>query len=215
MSTCVAARQCGYILYFDDRTWAIRYLMADTRRWFKGRQVLMSPSALTAAIKEGRSITIGLSQQQIEDSPLLPNDMPVLRQIEEAPYGYYGWPPYWNATHLRGPHPNPLRKPDKWLESAPGPESYDLHLRRAGDVYNCHIQTEHGEIGIINDLIIEDETWTIRFLVIDTQKWWPGKTILVPPEWIRLINWVDSNIVVNLPNDIPEYHEDRHPQYTH
>lgn len=201
--------------YFDDRYWAIRYLVADTGNWLKGRQVLISPYALPAAIKEEQPIAIGLTQKQIEDSPLLDNDMPVSRQFEEAYYGYYGWPPYWKGSQLWGPYPNLVREPDKWKESAQGAKSCDLHLLRTADMYHCHIQAEQGEIGNVDDMIIDDETWAIRYLVIDTQKWWPGKKVLVSPQWIKLADWVDSNVVVNLPNEIPEYDEVHHDQHPH
>ena len=201
--------------YFDDRYWAIRYLVADTGNWLKGRQVLISPYALAAAIDEQQPIAIGLTQKQIEDSPLLNNDMPVSRQFEEAYYGYYGWPAYWSGEYLWGPCPNLVRERGNWQESAQAAKPCDLHLHSTADVYSCHIQAEHGEIGNVDDMIIEDETWTIRYLIVDTRKWWPGKKVLVSPQWIKRVDWGDSNVLVNLPSEIPEYDavHHNHPPY--
>ena len=81
--------------YFDDRYWTIRYLVADTGDWLPGRQVLISPHALVAAIKAEEHVAVGLSKKQIEESPTLDKDVPVSRQFEATYYGYYRYPLYW------------------------------------------------------------------------------------------------------------------------
>ena len=83
--------------YFDDQHWTVRYLVADTGNWLTGRQVLLSPYALLAVDPEKHHIAIDLTKKQIEDSPSLNTDKPVSRQFEEAYFGYYGWPTYWNG----------------------------------------------------------------------------------------------------------------------
>jgi hypothetical protein len=65
--------------YFDDRHWAIRYLVADTGNWLTGRQVLVSPYALDGVMKEEQKIAVDLTKKQIEDSPSLDCDKPVSR----------------------------------------------------------------------------------------------------------------------------------------
>ena len=80
--------------YFDDRHWAIRYLVANTGSWLTGRQVLISPYALLAVNKEEQNIAVHLTKKQIEDSPALDSDKPISRQFEQDYYGYYGWPMY-------------------------------------------------------------------------------------------------------------------------
>src|SRR5664279_5211850 len=91
--------------YFDDRHWTIRYLVADTGNWLTGRQVLISPHALTAADKEEQHIAVNLTKKQIEDSPSLESDKPVSRQFELSYYAYYGWPMYWGGPFMWGPYP--------------------------------------------------------------------------------------------------------------
>ena len=91
--------------YFDDRHWAIRYMVADTGNWLLGRQVLISPYALVAMNKEEQYITIDLTKKQIEDSPSLNSDLPVSLQFEELYHGYYGWPMYWIGPYRWGAFP--------------------------------------------------------------------------------------------------------------
>ena len=95
--------------YFDDQHWAIRYLVADTGNWLTGRQVLISPYALGVVNQGKQSISINLTNKQIEKSPSLASDKPVSRQFEVSYYGYYGWPVYWDGPYMWGPYPNIVR----------------------------------------------------------------------------------------------------------
>jgi hypothetical protein len=57
--------------YFDDQSWAVRYLIADTGGWLGGRQVLISPYALDPGRTDDRVIPVDLTKKQIENSPSL------------------------------------------------------------------------------------------------------------------------------------------------
>ena len=91
--------------YFDDRHWAIRYLVADTGNWLTGRQVLISPYVLNGMNKEEQHFSVGLTKKQIEDSPSLDSDKPVSRQFEQAYVGFYGMPIYWGGPNMWGSDP--------------------------------------------------------------------------------------------------------------
>ena len=196
--------------YFDERHWVIRYLVADTGNWLENRQVLISPYALDAVSEDERCIAIGLTQKQIEDSPPLHCDMPVSRQFEQAYYDYFGWPAYWDGPHLWGPYPILVRDRAKWQQATHSANTAELQLRRTTDMGACQFNGGRGEIGHFEDFIIDDETWAIRYLIIDTHNWWPGKRVLVAPQWIEHIDWDELNVLVNLPNEMPEYDGSRH-----
>jgi uncharacterized protein YrrD len=198
--------------YFDDRHWTIRYLVADTGNWLTGRQVLISPYALVAVNSDTHDIVTDLTKKQIEDSPSLNSDKPVSRQFEETYYGYYGWPPYWGGPYMWGYYPYIVRDREKWREAHQGEKAWDPHLRSTHDVSGHHIQASDGVIGHIEDFIIDDETWAIRYLIIDTRNWWPGKKVLVSPQWIERVSWQESKVFVNLSRETikhsPEYTEE-------
>ena len=167
--------------YFDDRYWTIRYLVADTGNWLMNRQVLISPYALGAVSKEEEHIAVDLTKKQIEDSPSLDSDKPVSRQFQEAYYGYYGWPVYWDGSYMWGSSPYIVRERERWRESTKAEKgSWDPNLRSTRDVSGHHVQAADGEIGHVEDFVIDDETWAIRYLIINTRNWWPGKKFWSP-----------------------------------
>jgi hypothetical protein len=202
--------------YFDDRHWVIRYLVADPGNWLtSGRQVLISPYALVAVNNEAEHIDIDLTKKQIENSPSLDTDRPVSRQFEQEYYKYYGWPMYWNGSYMWGPEPFIIRDRTKWDEFAQSKDAWDPHLRSTEGVRGHDLQATDGDIGHVEDFIIDDETWAIRYLVVATRNWWPGKKVLLSPGWIERVSWIESKVFVNLSRETirqsPEYLEDSLP----
>ena len=200
--------------YFDDRHWTVRYLVAETGNWLTGRQVLISPYALGAVIQGEQDITVELTKKQIEGSPSLDTDKPVSRQFEDAYNQYYGWPMYWGGPYNWGAYPYIVRDRKNW-NPAQGEKSWDPHLRSTHDVSGYHIHATDGEIGHVEDFVIDDETWAIRYLIVDTRNWWPGTRVLVSPQWIERVSWSDSKVFVNLSREAirqsPEYRMDSPP----
>ncbi|MEP7347259.1 MAG: PRC-barrel domain-containing protein [Gemmatimonadaceae bacterium] len=195
--------------YFDDRHWAIRYLVANAGNWITGRKVLISPYSLESVNRPKEQIVVDLTKKQIEDSPPLNSDKPISRQFESSYYGYYGWPTYWTGPFMWGIYPSIVRDREQWMDPAPSDKTWDAHLRSTDDVSGYHIQAADGEIGHVDDFIIDDETWAIRYLIIDTHNWWTGKKVLVSPQWIERVSWSDSKVFVSLERETikksPEY----------
>jgi hypothetical protein len=201
--------------YFDDRHWTIRYLVADTGSWLTDRQVLISPYAMLDVIGDKQQITVDLTKKQIEESPSLNSDKPVSHQYEQDYYGYYGWPAYWSGPYMWGPYENIERTREKWTELKANKKTWDPHLRSTHDVCGHHIQAADGGIGHVEDFIIDDETWAIRYLIVNTHNWWPGKKVLISPKWIERVSWIESKVFVNLLRETikhsPEYTDETLP----
>jgi len=200
--------------YFDDRHWIIRYLVVETGTWLADRQVLISPYALTTVDKEGKNIAVDLTKKQIEDSPSLDADKPVSHQFEQAYYGHYGYPTYWGGPYSWGAYPyfvrdREMRDRDQRKEPDRHEKEWDHHLRSTYGVSGHHIQALDGEIGHAADFLIDDETWAIRYLIVDTHNWWPGKKVLISPQWIERVSWDERKVFVNLSRETikqsPEY----------
>jgi uncharacterized protein YrrD len=186
--------------YFDDRDWTIRYLVADTGEWLVGRQVLISPHSLAGVDRDQGSITVKLTKDQIEHSPTLNRDKPVSRQFERAYFGFYGLPMYF------GFEPNRV-KAGKSAQTRK--KRGDPDLRSTNDVSGHHVEALDGEIGHVEDFLIDDQTWAIRYLIVDTRDWLPGRRVLISPKWIERVSWSEKQVVVDLTREAiqqaPEY----------
>lgn len=147
----------------------MRYLVADTGGWLTGRRVLISPHALDAANQEERVIPVHLTRTQIEKSPSLATDRPVSRQYELDYHSYYGWPTYWDSPYTGGLGNYFMSGPDAVATGSLRTEGEDPHLRSTNDVTGRIIQAKDGEIGHLRDFVVDDETWAIRYLIVDTQ----------------------------------------------
>ena len=189
--------------YFDDVHWTIRYLVANTGNWLTGRQVLISPYALVAISEGKQSIAINLTKEQIENSPSLKSHEPVSHQFEENYYGYFGWPMYWGGPYSWGSNSHIMHDRERWKEISPGEnKTWDLHLRSTHAVSGYKIQALDGNIGDVVDFVIDDQTWAIRYLIVDTGTWWPRKKVLVSPQWIERVSWQESKVFVNLEREM-------------
>lgn len=162
--------------------------------------------------KEDENIGVNLTKKQIEDSPSLNSDKPVSKQFEEDLHGYYGWPTYWSGSNMWGDYPYIIHDSKEWKASNENKKKWDRHLRSTNFITGHNIQASDGELGHIDDFIIDDQTWTIRYLIIDTANWWAGKKVLVSPQWIDRISWEESSVFVNLSQESimksPEYSEE-------
>jgi len=198
-------------LYFDDQHWAVRYLVANTGGWLLGRQVLISPYALASIDMRLKHISLDLTKAQIENSPSLDSAKPVSRHFEEAYFSYYGWPTYWGGPYMWGAYPTLVRDRELWKKASKEEKNWDPHLRSTRDVAGHAVQALDGEIGHVEDFIVDDDTWAIRYLVIATKNWWPGKQVLVSTRWITRVSWDESKVFVDLNRETiklsPEYSE--------
>lgn len=195
-------------LYFDDRYWTVRYLVVNTGNWLTGRQVLISPYALDGVDPEEEQIKVKLTIKEIEESPSLEADKPVSRQYEYSYYSYFGWPGYWYGPYTWGGYYYPALPTAR--PQVPSEEhKWDPDLRSTDEVRGYDIKARDGDIGHIEDFLVDDKTWAIRYLLVDTRDWLPGKHVLLSPEWAEDVDWVLRDVAVDLTRDVikqaPEY----------
>jgi hypothetical protein len=206
---------------FDDQRWTIRYMVANTGGWLLKELVLISPRSIRdVAWEEGR-VEVNLTRQQVESAPDISADQPVSRQIEEQLASHYNYQPYWYGPGLWGASGYPfgagmgvsytaaaMAATERERAPQDAPEG-DPHLRSTREVKGYRIHATDGEIGHVDDFVMDDETWSIRYLVVDTGGWLPGKQVLLAPLWATAVSWNDQAIEVDLTRDqvkeAPEY----------
>ena len=182
---------------FDDEQWTIRYLVVNTGNWLAERLVLITPKALGEPDWGSQSFPVSLTREQIKNSPDINANQPVSHQRELELHHYYGWPLYWAPGVGMAPVGIPTAASVVEKEEAsekPG----DPHLRSSRQVMKYHVHARDGEIGHVEDFIVEDGNWIIRYMVVDTRNWWPGKKVLVAPGWVDRISWVEAMVYVDL-----------------
>ena len=182
---------------FDDAQWTIRYLVVNTGGWLTGRLVLVSPMAFRAIDWDRETFDVALTRRQVEQSPSIAMDQPVSRQLEEEYSRYFDYPYYWGELGLRGADMSP-RMSWRTAVNSTRPSMGDSHLRSARAVTGYAIQARDGDLGHVEDFIVDDESWVLRYMVVDTRNWWPGKHVLVSPRWITSVRWTQSSVVVDL-----------------
>lgn len=216
-------------LLFDDAGFTVRWLVVDTGNWLPGRVVVLPPSALCDVDEGRRMIAVALSKDEVERSPPLSAHEPVSRQHESEIYNYYGWEPYWPAGlgYASGGLPGgTLAVPSAPTHTAPVPSQAaseaqlrarieqdvakgDPHLRSANEVTGFAVAATDGDIGHVEDFLVDGDDWKVRYMVVDTVNWWPGKKTIVAPDWITDISWAERAVAVNLTREkiksSPEY----------
>jgi hypothetical protein len=195
--------------YFDDERWAVRYLVVDTGQWLPGKKVLISPASVPPQEGGGDQIRVDLTREQVEHAPGIDEDPPISRILEEAHARYYGYPYYWAGPYLWGAGPIPLAAPpaETAQQARPGADETSVqaeqraresHLRSSAAVVGYSIRALDGDIGHVEDFVVDDRTWAIADMVVDTRNWLPGKKVLVPPEAIADIDWENRAVSVKL-----------------
>lgn len=196
-------------LYFDDRSWTVRYLVVDTGGWLVQTRVLISPVAVDGVDQESKSVATGLTKAQVEKSPRPDEHAPVSRQFEIAYNEFYGYSPYWIGPLGQGAY-TPVIPPQ---DAAPleERESWDPNLYSVRDISGFSgytVAASDGDIGHLADVVVSDDGWAIRYLVVDTHDWLPGKHVLLPPQWTK-VDWEDVRVSLDLTRDAikaaPEY----------
>jgi hypothetical protein len=210
---------------FDDVTWVVRWLVVDTGTWLSGRKVLLPALALGHINPSRNEFAVRLTKQEVRDSPNIGTKRPVSRQMEASVYDYYGWSPYWTSGFYMGGYryglgyepgttwPIPVRESTLREENIATSRRSDddPHLRSIGEVVGYHIHADYGEIGHVEDFLMEEADWSIHYLVVDTKNWWPGKRVLVSPRSVTGIGWTDNLVNINVGRqrvkDSPAYDE--------
>jgi len=194
-------------LLFDDRNWTVRYLVANTGSWLIDRLVLLVPDELGDPDWSEKVLPVRLTRKQVEESPPIEADKPVSRQRQEALHVYYGWPMYWAVP------PEHVLAVSPAVETGPSVTSNDddgdPNLRSTRQVGDYRTEARDGPVGRVHDFIVDDDGWAIRYVVVDTGDWLPGRRMLVASSWIQGIDWADAVVRVDLAKreieESPEY----------
>jgi len=185
----------------DDQRWTVRYLVVETGSFFSERRVLITPISFRQVDWSTKQFHLALTMDKVKSSPNVDVDMPVSRQHERDYYGYYGYPYYWADAGLWGmsAYPGALAT-SRWYDASVenAENASDIHLRSVNEVRGYTIQGSDEEIGHVDDFIVDDESWEVCYLVVDTSNWWFGRKVLIAPRWATRVSWEERIVHVNM-----------------
>ena len=184
-------------LTFDDRTWAVRHLVATAGSWILGRQVVLRQEYLGSLDTLNRRIPISLTKDQIKDAPGSETAKPVSRHQQELLHQKVGGasmlPVAVNVQSIAD------------LQSEPD----QPHLRSVKEIIGYEVAAEGGDVGRIDDMLADEDGWVIRYLVVRTGGWFDRKPVVISPSWAQTIDWATRRIVVRISRSFietaPEY----------
>jgi hypothetical protein len=199
--------------YFDDAAWVIRYLVVETGEPQSQRKVLISPITIGRPNWSEKTFPVSITRAQVRSSPDVDTDKPVSRQFEMGYLGYYGYQTYWGGGGLWGGglYPDMLQgglinaetlaenrkhHPAGAGRSATHHLHDDPHLRSGNEVMKYYVHASDGDIGHVQGILVDEKTWAIRYIIVNTSNWWLGHEVLIAPEWIEDVYWAESKLNV-------------------
>ncbi len=222
--------------YFDDQAWVVRYLVVEAGAWLASRKVLISPIAIGSPDWAQRLLPVGMTKEQVRDSPDIDTEKPVSRQHEIEYSRYYSYPYYWGGAGYWGggmyPNlmipgyggygsPQAIRSEEQGAYARAEEErrTEDPHLRSTRAVIKYHVHASDGDIGHVDGMLVDDATWAVRYLIVNTSNWWQGHQVLIAPQWIDDVSWSGSKVSVKLTRqaikDSPAYDPSSAPDRAH
>lgn len=173
---CAGEEEIGHIqdLYIDDRRWQLCYFAVRARSGSGSRTVLMSPSVISAPDWMRRVMSVAVTRDQVDQSPPFDPNQPFTRMDEVALARHYGWG-----------HSSDC-------------ESDSRRLQSIQSVVGLAVAASDGSAGKLADFLIDDLTWEVRYLVVETGSWWSGKKVLLAPQWVDGIRAGEGTVQVSL-----------------
>jgi hypothetical protein len=173
--------EIGFVedFYMDDYIWAMRHLVANTGKNHASSSVLIPPAEVGQPDWKDKVVPVRLSVEEIIQCPDIHADLPVCLQRMKSNGSSDCTFPSWSAeasVRILG----------------------DSFLRSLTGIVGYAIQALDGEIGHVEDFLAESDDWNIRFMIVDTRDWLPGKKVLLSTECITGVNFVYSRVCVDL-----------------
>jgi hypothetical protein len=69
-------------------------------------------------------------------------------------------------------------------------------LHKATKLCGLHVLATDGEIGHVDDVLVDERTWTVRYFVVDTSNWIGGKSVLIAPSTLTNVDAINRKIHV-------------------
>lgn len=170
-------------LYFDEQRWFVCYLLVRLGGTLPARRVLLPPGLVEDVDGGSGSMYLyaGSYTAHTENPPGAEAIRPAVARQEAEHDDLHG-----TALHRAG-RPALIPRP-----------ADELHVRSAREVEGYRVRSLDGEIGLVEDLIVDDEGWAVRYVVIDARNWLPGRKVLLSSRWVSGVSQAEAEVRVNV-----------------
>jgi len=204
-------------LYFDDESWQVRYAVTESGFLFAKQEGLVKSTLLSEPDIDTRTLPIAITKEQLEEADAPDAHRPVSeqRKRELRPGQLDAWPPLMmgarGAVYTPALAERQLRDAGSLAvrsrEEAQAATD-DPHLRSLDEMSGYAIAATDGEIGSISDFLLDPNGWKIRYIVVDTGNWLPGRQVAIKPDWVSAVSWAGRSVDVRVSkeevSDAPE-----------
>ena len=192
--------------YFDDVEWKIRYLVAHTGFLWTGRDSLIGVDLLSRPDTNAMEFPVAMSAEEVEEAGRA-GDHALFGERDRGSEKSDLMPLFWPSLLIGAPEARytPILAQEqlskRWntdRETSSGDAEVPDHprLRSMSEVSGYQIAAQDGEIGSVDDFLIDPEDWSVRYFVIDTGSWLPGKLVVVRTDQVEAIRTEDRVIAV-------------------
>jgi sporulation protein YlmC with PRC-barrel domain len=176
---------------FDDVSWTIQYLVVDVGTWLKRREVVLPIAAVDRPDWAKKTFQAHLTKEQVGNSPNTDTEKPVSRQQEIAMEEYFGKLAFWVSTQYSGGAQIPTGR------KYPVRTKEDPDLRSGWDLLGYGVWASDGEIGRLEALIIDDDSWHLSYLDVQMGDWLLNRSVLIPTGWVESVSWANRRIILH------------------
>ncbi len=196
--------------FFDGKQWLVRYVVVDTGRIFPGKKVLLAPHSFGHCLPLQKIMPVDMEGKKVKESPDASTELPVSKLHEIEIHKYYNWVPYWDGDFVTSPSPLIMENIVDEKKMAEFEEKIkNVTLRSVKEVNGYKIKAKDGQIGHIDDFIVEDDNWDIRYIVVDAGTFLHGRKVLLSPQWVGEIDWasgtVEADMTIDQVKSSPEF----------
>jgi len=165
-------------LFLEPGSWKVRHAVAFAGEWLSGRWILLPIPLLRSVDPARRVLRVAATRERVAAAPAPETDHAVSCLFEKSLYAHYGC--------------GPCGLPDE----AVGVEAGRSRLLSAEELKGYRVEARDGDVGRLEDYLVAEEAWDIRYLCVATRRWLPGRKLAAPSAWIRLVNWRHRRIVL-------------------
>jgi sporulation protein YlmC with PRC-barrel domain len=178
-------------VYFDDTSWKVQYFVVELGSWFTGKEVLVPPEVVLPF--DGNSLEVSMTKAELKLCPYADSAIPVSLQQRYRQRSLFELASSAGALSAGGPFIVPPMSSELLDVSA-----IDPHLRSCNNITGYAIVAIDGEIGNVEDFLVDDAKWLIRFMIgsVNNQTINEYNKKLFKPQSVEEIVWQLSSVKI-------------------